>query len=80
MRELLGSASYFNGSRVFQIWALEMSTTRKLGISGMFLLGAMQVARHIVYPISGNVLMKYRTVGAGIAKLVFFNKIVRGCI
>ena len=80
MRELLGSASYFNGSRVFQIWALRMSTKRKLGISGMFLLGALQVARPIVYPISGNVLITYRTVGAGIAKLVVFKNIVEGRI
>lgn len=40
------------------IWKLQMSTTHKIGISGMFLLGAL-------------------TVGAGIAKLVVWNKIVQ---
>lgn len=40
----------------------------------------MQVARPIVYPISGNVLIKYRTVGAGVAKLLAFNKLNQGCI
>ena len=55
---------------------MQLPVRHKIAVSGMFLLGGL----YVVHPPSdlGLCLSRRRTVGSGIAKLVFFNIIVQG--
>ena len=59
-----------------QIWVMQLPVRHKIAVSGMFLLGGLYV---VCRPSDLSLyLSRRRTVGSGIAKLIFFNIIVQG--